>query len=348
MEDTTIQWCDYTFNPWSGCTKVNAGCSNCYAEVNYSVKVRGVRWGPNGNRIRASDSMWKTPLKWERAAAKALQDMRHDPVFFDEPVARPRVFCASLADVFEDWQGPIVDSKGCGIYWSGNRMVSSIFKPTGNKISGEMATAFKWVTMDDLRADLFKLIDATPYLDWMLLTKRPQNIHRMWPIAGNGKDAGAIDYARRDNVWLGCSVSDQPTADVAISHLLRCRDLAPVLFVSYEPALGPVDFGCWIPSPDGFVAPFGGGAWHVDDGAPSLDLIIAGGESGPNARPCNIDWIRSTINQCEEADVACFVKQLGESCSGQPVLKDKKGGDMSEWPEDLRVRQMPEVFSAND
>lgn len=98
-QTTGIEWADHTFNPWSGCTKVNAGCTNCYAEVNYSVKMRGVKWGPHGNRVKASDAMWREPIKWNR------RPQSH----------RPRVFCASLADVFEDWQGPIVDHRGAPI-----------------------------------------------------------------------------------------------------------------------------------------------------------------------------------------------------------------------------------------
>ena len=86
--------------------------------------------------------------------------------------------------------------------------------------------------MDDLRLDLFELIDATPNLDWLLLTKRPENVLRMWPASGNGKDPGAVDYLRRENVWLGTSVSDQRSAEKQIPELLKCRELSPVLFLA--------------------------------------------------------------------------------------------------------------------
>jgi protein gp37 len=92
--NSAIEWTDHTFNPWRGCTKVHAGCTNCYAEVNYSVKMHGVKWGPNGTRVKLSHAGWKEPLKWNREAEAAGE--------------RRRVFCASLADVFEDWQGPIL------------------------------------------------------------------------------------------------------------------------------------------------------------------------------------------------------------------------------------------------
>lgn len=86
-ENTEISWCHHTFNPWSGCTKVSEACDICYAEVNYSVKMRGVKWGKFGNRIIKAESGWKEPLKWNRIA-EAIGERR-------------RVFCASLADVFE-------------------------------------------------------------------------------------------------------------------------------------------------------------------------------------------------------------------------------------------------------
>lgn len=106
-ENSEIQWTDHTFNQWSGCTKIAPECANCYAAVNYSVKMRGVEWGPQGNRIVAAESMWNQPVKWnDKAATEAA--VRENAGF---PIERPRVFCASLADVFEDWQGPMLDSK---------------------------------------------------------------------------------------------------------------------------------------------------------------------------------------------------------------------------------------------
>lgn len=95
--ETKIQWCHHTFNPWRGCTKIHEGCANCYAERDSKrfPKVRGV-WGPMGTRVRAAD--WSEPIRWNAAAEAAGE--------------RRRVFCASLADVFEAWDGPIVDHKG--------------------------------------------------------------------------------------------------------------------------------------------------------------------------------------------------------------------------------------------
>lgn len=101
-----IQWTDATFNPWSGCSKVSPACASCYAETNYSVNMRGVKWGPNGNRIVKAESGWREPLKWDRDAVKAG--------------VRRRVFCASLADVFEDWKGPMLASNREPLWHSGD------------------------------------------------------------------------------------------------------------------------------------------------------------------------------------------------------------------------------------
>ena len=152
------------------------------------------------------------------------------------------------------------------------------------------------------------------------------------------------------NVWLGVSAEDQPTADERIPLLLQT--LAAVRFVSYEPALGPVDF-------EEFPLK------TLDCGEnPGIDWIIVGGESGHGARPFNIQWARNTIEQCNAAGVACFVKQFGakpydgvEIGTGNPIngedanwqdrkrfvkLHDRKGGDWNEWEPGLRVREFPE------
>lgn len=382
--ETKIQWAHHTFNPFRGCTKVSAGCTNCYAETNYSVKMHGVKWGPHGTRVRLSDAGWRQPLKWNRDAEKSGE--------------RRRVFSASLADVFEDWQGPMLDSHG-----------TEILDDCGFGVS-----------METVRRDLFALIDQTPHLDWLLLTQRPENIRRMWtPWTGARDDMGGDGQTHsmfRSNVWLGTSIEDQATADERIPELLKCRDLAPMLFVSAEPLLGPVDLitplsmaasdYAWIEAHEwgGDCELCGGEGFREYNDAPDewgedcpslknhlipcrgcaeLDIekrlrvvrnetgkglwLIVGGESGHKARPCNVEWIRSVIQQCDGAGVPCFVKQLGASpffpFGGNTrewqatsseysqthggvrliLLHDPKGGDPSEWPEDLRVREVPEA-----
>jgi protein gp37 len=312
-EDTKIQWCHHTFNPWRGCSKVHTGCKHCYAEVNYSVKMHGIKWGTQaqgGTRVKLADAGWQQPLTWDRQAQAAGE--------------RRRVFCSSLADVFEEWDGPVLDH-------------------VGNVIDG--------MTLAILRRDLFALIDATPWLDWLLLTKRPENAVRMWPDPSD--DLRRLNYQRecqdlgyRSNVWIGTSISDQATADAMLPHLLKCRNLGKVLFVSAEPLVGPVDLINTI----GQIGLRALGVQYAGKvtglgGAPFVDWVIIGGESGPRARDCDLQWVRALAEQCRYSRIPVFVKQLGASQLSGGILvtgtRDPKGGDPAEWPADLRIREFP-------
>lgn len=265
------------------------------------------KWGPHGTRVRTSDANWRKPLAWDRAAAKSGE--------------RHRVFCASLADVFEDWKGPIVNAKKEQLFSGPNIVNATAGELHAAKGMGAGARA---TTMGDQRADLFRLIDATPNLDWLLLTKRPENVRRMWPAAGTGKDPGAEDYLLRDNVWIGTSISDQATASGAVPRLLECRDLCPVLFLSAEPLVGPVSLrtGVYSSLVDGE---------HQGTTLDGIDWLIVGGESGQGRRPMELEWARFLRDQCQASGVQFFMKQI-----------DK----VQEIPADLMVRQFPAVRTA--
>ena len=310
MADTTnIAWVrnsdgtpGATFNPWIGCTRVSAGCAGCYAEKLATSRL-GVEWGKGKPRRRTAIDNWKKPRRWNRQAeAKGI---------------RIRIFCASLADVF-DAEVPA-----------------------------------EW------RADLWGLIRETPNLDWIIVTKRPENIRSMLP---EGWSDGW------PNVWLVVTVEDQDAADRRIRILLETP--AVVRGVSMEPLLGPVDLrningGClfhirWIDCLHS--VPLGGG---MGGGVPRprLDWVIVGGESGTDARSCNVEWIWDLVRQCDSANVPVFVKQLGarffdeENMVGGAAirlsrdvgrdlsyrLKHPAGADPAEWPEGLLVQQMPMV-----
>lgn len=278
-ETTKIEWCDHTFNPWIGCTKVSPGCANCYAEG--ESKRRGwARWGRGQPRHRTSDAYWREPLKWNRKAENLVE--------------RSRVFCASLADVFDE------------------------------------------EVPDDWRIELFSLIADTPNLDWLILTKRPYIAHDFFHNV-----VGLIDGDVLPNVWLGVSVEDQARADERVPILLEIP--ARVRFLSCEPLLGPVQLCRGCPGcPDDC-------GWTPGSNGHGIHWVIAGGESGPRARPCDVEWIRSIANQCAEADVPVFVKQLGARPFFGPnplvaAMHDRKGGDPDEWPADLRVRQFPQAL----
>ncbi len=258
MAETTIEWTaqhqpdgrvipGFTFNPWIGCSKVHEGCAHCYAERDFDTRRHVAKWGLHGTRIVTSEANWKKPLAWNRKA--------------EAEGVRYRVFCSSLADVFEDWTGKMLSSRKVEDDWSDHEKFNPVLwhrddigvceagQTTVHRVRGE-----RLATMADVRRKLFKLIDATPHLDWLLLTKRPENVLRMWPCEadtdGDGDgDCEACSKGRtlckkfRHNVWLGTSISLQAHADKQIPELLRCRRLSPVLFVSGEPLLGEIDIG---------------------------------------------------------------------------------------------------------
>lgn len=289
-ENTKIQWADHTFNPWIGCTKVSSGCENCYAEELMDSRFGKVQWGPQGTRVKTSAANWSKPRKWNLEAEKSG--------------VRPRVFCASLADVFEDR----------------NELIA-------------------W------RRELFGLIDDCIYLDWLLLTKRPENISPLTP---------SHDKEFRPNVWLGTSVEDQQAADARIPHLLSVP--ACLRFLSCEPLLRSVNLECVRISDDivdyNSLEGCGTSKKSCCQSIPNvtgrkIDWVIVGGESGNSARECVISQVTSIVNQCRCAGTPVFVKQLGakprSAYGGIIRLNGKKGDDLDEFPQHLRVRQFPEL-----
>lgn len=231
-ENSGIEWTTHTFNPWIGCTKVSAACDHCYAEA-WDKRFGGERWGPHAPRKRTKT--WGNPVKWNRQAA--------------ETGTRPRVFCASLADVFDNHRS---------------------IQP-------------EW------RGELWGLIRDTPHLDWLLLTKRPQNIAKMLPV--NWGDGWP-------NVWLGTTVEDQVEADRRIPHLARVP--ARVRFLSCEPLLSRIETPFLRMHFDAYGNWREGGAIH---------WVITGGESGTHYRPADPDWFRSLRDQCADAGVPFLFKQ---------------------------------------
>lgn len=221
-ENSKIEWTDHTFNPWIGCQKVSPGCDHCYAEALMDTRWGKVEWGPHGERKRTSAANWKQPLRWAKAANGT----------------RPRVFCASLADVFDNRATP------------------------------------EW------RTDLFALIEDTPELDWLLLTKRPENIAKMlWP---------KWDAGLPRNIWLGATAENQEQA-TRRGRILR-QIPATVRFLSCEPLLSEIQF-----EPETLQA---------------LDWIIVGGESGHGARMMQEWWAEGIRDQCQAAGVHFFMKQM--------------------------------------
>lgn len=373
-EQSKIEWTDSTWNPWRGCRPVSPGCENCYAET---LVDRFHGKGAFRKRVRSGDATFNAPLKWDlkpwvcdacgaahgsgALAAYGEKQICAECGWKEATFHRRRVFSLSLGDWLDD-EVPI-----------------------------------EWL------ADMLSTIYLCKNLDFLLLTKRPENFQKRLLHAGM-EMMGYVDGQKStkpeafatvpdetiemvlgwskletcpSNVWIGATVENQEQADKRIPELLKIP--AVCRFVSYEPALGPVDFSQWLPDQDSEQDTTAFHNFHhPEDG---LHWIIVGGESGPGARPFNVEWARITIAQCRAAGVAVFCKQLGAVVQhrndagfegdegewpmdthtnhsyfdpgiyqGKPVrvlLRDKKGGDMSEWPVDLRVREFPNIRHGN-
>ena len=244
-ENSKIEWTDHTFNPWIGCVKVSPGCDHCYAETLMDTRYGRVKWGVNGTRMRTSEANWRKPVSWNREAGKQG--------------VRTRVFCASLADVFEDREELI-----------------------------------PW------RQQLFHLIGQTPHLDWLVLTKRPENVLHF----GFQQQLWWPNESFPHNVWIGTSVEDQRRADKRIPHLLRIP--ASIRFLSMEPLLGAVNL-----AEPGHLNCYG-----MAGNIGKVNWVIVGGESGQGARPMHPAWAQSIRDQCQAASVPFFFKQWGEWSPG--------------------------------
>lgn len=333
-DGTSIEWTDASWNPirardqntgklgWQ-CEIITPGCEHCYAQsINKRLGtglpyLRGLR---GGVEVFLDEKMLTQPLRWRR----------------------PRmIFVGSMTDLFGDW---VTDD-----------MLDRIF--------AVMALCpqhtFQCLTK---RAERMRDYIGTLAGDWIL--RLPDaNLPGSLPITKNDVERRFGRSAKFSydpptptwplrNIWCGVSVEDQRRADERIPHLLATP--AAARWISAEPLLGPVDLEgargwLWGYEENGvdMSRPVGERVGACIGWTPPLDWVIVGGESGHGARPFNIDWARSIIAQCHRAAVPCFVKQLGarpywaEETTASLPLKDRKGGNIEEWPEELRVREFP-------
>lgn len=331
MGKTSIEWCEFSINPIRArnkatgrvghfCEKISPGCGHCYAS--------------DWNEDRFGTKLPYLPV-WRDSVEIFLDEGKLKEV---ERRKKPTTyFWCDMTDIFFD------------------------------------AHPDAWLDQ------CFATMARTPHHTHQVLTKRAGRMAayltaeagaRVWGLAGSGGLLGESQPWPQANVWLGVSVENQEAADERILHLLKIP--AAVRFLSVEPLLESVDLSPWLYSGHDragmdrqYLSPLPGTDaaknWHA-----KVDWVIVGGESGHDARPCQLDWIRSIRDQCEAAGVACFIKQLG-ACASDEVngiagrslavpeeasplvslrLRDPKGGDMSEWPDDLRVREFPETHHA--
>ncbi|WP_130472724.1 DUF5131 family protein [Candidatus Magnetaquicoccus inordinatus] len=240
-KDSKIEWTHHTFNPWWGCARASTGCANCYAEI-WAKRVGAHLWGKEAPRRFFGDNHWRNPMKWQANAEQQQQ--------------RQRVFCASMADVFEARSD-----------------------------------------LDPWRARLWTLIEQTPDLDWLLVSKRPEEITNMVPWGNNWPN----------NLWLGTTVETQDWAEKRLEAILSAP--ARIHFVSCEPLLGPLDLKPWL-------------------GTGQIDWVIVGGESGAKARPMEPAWAEDLYQQCLDKNTFFFFKQWG-TFGADGIKRGKKANGKS-------------------
>lgn len=324
-----IQWTDNSWNPiravtsddrvgWH-CERVSPGCEHCYAETQ--------------NVARRFDK--GTGLPYNRKSRDVVQMVLHEdtlvkPLRWRKP---RRVFVCSMTDLFGEW------------------------------------------VPDEMLEQVFGVMKRCSQHQFQILTKRPermrdymqgrvQHARQLWAKVNDTDPARAERFAVPPNVWLGVSAEDQRRLNERWEHVANTP--AAVSFLSLEPLLGSINL-CWCSDSD---LTWDGAQPHCPlHGLNPVSWVIVGGESGPGARPCSVEWIRSILRQCQAAGVPAFVKQLGSrplaidtelwerdgrswettTPTGALVpmkMRHSHGGEMWEWPGDLRVRQWPEGVGA--
>jgi protein gp37 len=286
-ENSAIEWCDHTFNPWQGCTKVSPGCDHCYAEARQDTRLHVVKWGAGQERKRTGPHNWRTPLAWDRKHAE----------FFAQHGRRQRVFCASLADVFDNavpaaWRTDLFDL----IASTPNLDWLLLTKRIGN------ADAMMKAALVDLGNGTRDLLPSWPW----------------------------------SNVWLGATIVNQEEANRDIPRLLATPAAKHFLSIEplLGPVDLRLPTRTWTTSAGGVLCDHccngdrcddpthcerGRPEWRIHCGhcrgtgrGKPIDWVIAGGESGPKSRPAHHDWVRSLRDQCKSADVPFLFKQWGE------------------------------------
>lgn len=311
-------------SPWRGCRRVDHGCRSCPAMLQgrQNPNVMG-RWGGEkggGTRVVMSEKQWAglTYLNTE---------ILHKP--------DPHRIVVHSCDPFEDWQGPLVNYWGRRLWYCRS---CGPLKVHDHFVCFEHQQKLKHYRMWQYRNRFFRLIDVTPSLDWILVTKRPENVMGMWTTAMDyDPRQDDVPPQFRHNAWLGISFHDQDSFDKrvgdCVEQMRRLRDITPVLFLEAMPLTGAVEVPRAL----------------FEEGL--VDWITIGGEAGYT--PCDLEWVHRLIEQADEHRVPVYVCQLGSRprFDGKPYLvvdpygsrrwPSRFGEDVSEWPSWARRQEVP-------
>jgi protein gp37 len=351
-DKSNIEWTDATWNPVVGCSIVSPGCTNCYA-MKMAARIEKMASSPMAKHVNVqthyvgTTQQSKSGAVWTGKVALAPDHILTAPLRWKKP---RKIFVNSMGDLFHE----------------------SIPDEWIDRVFAVMALCpqhtFQVLTK---RAERMRqwMIPARAHSVGMVALEAVLRDHaaRDHSMLGAGVIlVGDIPHLKNwplPNVWLGVSCELQQEADERIPLLLQTP--AAIRFISAEPLLGPIDL-VNIEAPDKVE----GERWTFDaltngdyytqhdptgespmtnggDGPyreHALDWIIVGGESGAHARPFHLEWAIDLLDQCRGPGIPCFIKQLGDAAqsSGYPYpLKKRKGGDLTEWPDALQVREMP-------
>lgn len=278
-ENTKIEWTDHTFNPWIGCTKVSPACDHCYAENLMDTRLGVASWRPGAERVRTKAANWNKPLAWNKNAE----------AFMAKHGRRQRVFCASLADVFDNAVDP---------QWRED--LFELIRATPN---------LDWLLLTKRIGNVSNMLPV------------PFDFAKLYPHVWIGATVVNQEEADRD-------IPKLLAVDAAVRFLSMEPLLGPVDLRSLPHGEGEIDclkpdtweevIEQWRDTDDDWVAQLED--WFdvkLSDGLSGpmhagIDWVIVGGESGPGARPMHPDWARSLRDQCQAAGVAFHYKQHGE------------------------------------
>lgn len=380
MDKTKIQWTDATWNPVTGCSKVSSGCKNCYAEA-----VAGRWWGERKfTDVQTHADRLDQPLRWRRPRrvfVNSMSDLFHDAVpdaFIDRVFAVMALAPRHTFQVLTKRPGRMRDYMGklsvsgsvesvvqrleaaaqaMGVSDEGQCQIANALYGSlgaGRNVGWPMRNVWLGVSVEDQRA-------ADERIPLLLQTPAAVRFLSCEPLL-SGVDLGLRNWVADGVPWAGRWVRLTRPVGPDLPELVGTKGGAHIADAGVYRAHANRNGALAVETPGGRL----GIKPDEFTALPTLDWVIAGGESGPGARPCDVAWIRSIVEQCKAAGVPAFVKQLGAEAGihgGNPPLiytrhcgfwhgdqdgwivrmKDRKGGDPSEWPEDLRVREFPAV-----
>ncbi|MCW3581607.1 phage Gp37/Gp68 family protein [Burkholderia cenocepacia] len=278
-ENSKIEWTDHTFNPFIGCTKVSPGCDHCYAEHLMDKRLHKVVWGAHGERVRTSAATWREPIRWNARHAQ----------FFAAHGRRQRVFCASLADVFDNavpdaWRADLID-----LIWNTPHL--------------------DWLLLTK------RIGNAGPMIA-RALELAGRGVNTPWPWSNVWLGATIVNQTEADRDIPKLLAAPARVRFLSIEPLLGPIDLTAVRYTASPGYFG--DALQWHHQPH----------CSRDERYQAIDWVIVGGESGADARPMHPDWARDLRDQCATAGVPFLFKQWGEwapgeNCGGPPTRTER-------------------------